>query len=285
MLLGRTILLQALFWRAVDTVGWAQAPVQAPYEPTRESLSHYQVPEWYQDAKIGFFYHWGPSSVPGDHFDQESIEFCQQHKYKQPVGLYGSDLYRTYGPNNEKGPVRVLHEKWYGPLEVFGYKDLILLLTGSEWDPGHIVELLDKAGVKYVVPMAVHCDGFAMWDSKVIDTFNAAKMGPHQNTVAQVIDEARKRGLRVGVSTHYERHAWFYAKNPAFDSGDPRYEQLYGEGLDKDGVPQPRSIQKWEDVLGELVDMFHPDYIFVDGGTADTYQPVEKASNRRKGAL
>ena len=36
------------------------------FEPTRESLSRYQVPEWYNDAKIGFFYHWGPQTALGD---------------------------------------------------------------------------------------------------------------------------------------------------------------------------------------------------------------------------
>ena len=35
-----------------------------PYEPTWESLKHYQVPEWYRDAKFGIFIHWGVYCVP-----------------------------------------------------------------------------------------------------------------------------------------------------------------------------------------------------------------------------
>jgi alpha-L-fucosidase len=239
------------------------------YQPTRESLSKYQVPEWYHDAKIGFFYHWGPSSVPGDHFDYESIELCRGHEYKTPPGQYGSHLYATRG--GEPDILRQLHTKWYGPPESFGYKELIPLLTGAKWDPVNIVELLDKAGVKYIVPMAIHHDGFAMWDSKLIDVYNAAKMGPKQNTTGQIIEEARKRGIKVGVSTHVCRHSWYFVKSPEFDSGDPRYEQLYGEGKGEDGLPKPEAIQKWENTLDELIQMFHPDYIFVDGGTADTY--------------
>ena len=34
------------------------------YEPTWESLSQYQIPEWYIDAKFGIFIHWGPYCVP-----------------------------------------------------------------------------------------------------------------------------------------------------------------------------------------------------------------------------
>jgi hypothetical protein len=53
------------------------------YEPKRESLSRYQVPEWFHDAKIGFFYHWGPHSVIGDHWNKDIMDFCrQQGKYE-----------------------------------------------------------------------------------------------------------------------------------------------------------------------------------------------------------
>src|ERR1700688_1932545 len=34
------------------------------FQPTWESLQHYQVPAWYQDAKFGIFLHWGVYSVP-----------------------------------------------------------------------------------------------------------------------------------------------------------------------------------------------------------------------------
>jgi alpha-L-fucosidase len=36
---------------------------QGPFEPTSESLMHYQVPQWYDDAKFGIYFHWAPFSV------------------------------------------------------------------------------------------------------------------------------------------------------------------------------------------------------------------------------
>ncbi len=250
------------------------------YEPTRESLSNYEVPEWYQDAKIGMFYHWGPGSVPGIHFNQDIIDFCQQNgKYKDsntarknPVGQWGSHMYPAPGkPDNEQDSTYLIHKRFFGDPAEFGYKELIPLLTGDQFDPEGMVKLMEDAGIKYIVPMAVHHDGFAMWDSQVIDLFNAMKMGPHKNTTKLVIDAARARGIKVGVSTHVARHSWYYPKTPGYDVSDPKYIQLYGEGLGKDGLPQPEAIRKWEDTMNELVEMFHPDYIFVDGGTADTY--------------
>ena len=68
---------------------------QVQYQPTRESLSQHRVPEWYQDAKIGFFYHGGPQSVAGDKFDKDALLFCRaQGKYagmhvKNPPGQWG----------------------------------------------------------------------------------------------------------------------------------------------------------------------------------------------------
>ncbi|MFP4092638.1 MAG: alpha-L-fucosidase [Cyclobacteriaceae bacterium] len=35
------------------------------YQPTNESISQHPLPEWYQDAKLGIFIHWGLYSVPG----------------------------------------------------------------------------------------------------------------------------------------------------------------------------------------------------------------------------
>jgi len=35
------------------------------YEPTLESLNQHPLPQWYADAKLGIFIHWGLYSVPG----------------------------------------------------------------------------------------------------------------------------------------------------------------------------------------------------------------------------
>ena len=35
------------------------------FEPTLESLNQHPLPQWYADAKLGIFVHWGLYSVPG----------------------------------------------------------------------------------------------------------------------------------------------------------------------------------------------------------------------------
>src|SRR2546423_216720 len=40
-------------------------PTDSPaYEPTLESLQSHPVPDWFHDAKLGIFIHWGLYSVP-----------------------------------------------------------------------------------------------------------------------------------------------------------------------------------------------------------------------------
>jgi hypothetical protein len=38
--------------------------MEGPFQPDWQSLSKYQAPEWYRDAKFGIFIHWGLYSVP-----------------------------------------------------------------------------------------------------------------------------------------------------------------------------------------------------------------------------
>ena len=35
-----------------------------PFQPTMESLTRYQCPDWFRDAKFGIWAHWGPPAVP-----------------------------------------------------------------------------------------------------------------------------------------------------------------------------------------------------------------------------
>ena len=75
---------------------------QGPFKDTWESLSAYQVPDWYQNAKFGIFIHWGVYSVPAF-----GNEWYPRHMYKQGTPEYEHHL-KTYGRHTE-----------------FGYKDFI----------------------------------------------------------------------------------------------------------------------------------------------------------------
>jgi alpha-L-fucosidase len=151
------------------------ADLQGPFRPDSESLQKYEVPEWYKDAKFGIFIHWGVYSVPAF-----GNEWYPRMMYQQ-----GSSEYKH-------------HIATYGPQDKFGYKDFIPMFKAEKFDAAAWAELFKKAGAKYVVPVAEHHDGFAMYDSGLSD-WTVAKLGPHRDTTgepAKAVRAAAAGGLR-----------------------------------------------------------------------------------------
>ena len=66
------------------------------------------------------------------------------------------------------------HIATYGTQDKFGYKDFIPMFKAEDFDAGGLGRLFKESGAKYVVPVAEHHDGFAMYDSGLSD-WTAAK--------------------------------------------------------------------------------------------------------------
>ena len=227
---------------------------EGPFRPDWESLSKYETPEWYRDAKFGIFIHWGVYSVPAF-----GSEWYPRNMYRA-----GSDEYRH-------------HIATYGPLDKFGYKGFIPMFKAEQFDPAAWAELFKKAGAKYVVPVAEHHDGFAMYDSGLSD-WTAAKMGPHRDVVGELGKAVRAEGLHFGVSSHRVEHNFFLGvgRTLASDVNDPRYAAFYGPAhawlMNPSGTPvsddftyvSPAWANDWLARSGELVDKYHPDIVYFD---------------------
>jgi len=226
---------------------------QGPFRPDWESLQKYEVPEWYKDAKFGIFIHWGAYSVPAF-----SSEWYPRNMYEP-----GFDAYKH-------------HIATYGPQDKFGYKDFIPMFKAEHFDPSAWGELFKKAGAKYVVPVAEHHDGFAMYDSGLSD-WTAAKMGPHRDVIGDLSKAVRAAGLHFGVSSHRVEHDFFLGvgrKIPS-DVNDPQYAAFYGPaqlGVINWGTPVGNDFtyvsSAWADDWlargAELVEKYHPDIVYFD---------------------
>lgn len=118
---------------------------------------HYQSPTWFRNAKFGIFIHWGVYSVPA----------------------YGNEWYprNMYDSNSD---VHRHHVETYGPVDQFGYKDFIPMFKAERFNPEQWAKLFKEAGARYVVPVAEHHDGFAMYQS-TFNHWNAAEMGPKRD--------------------------------------------------------------------------------------------------------
>ena len=119
------------------------------------------------------------------------------------------------------------HRKTWGPQSTFGYKDFIPLFKAEQWNPDAWAELFEQSGVRYVVPVAEHHDGFPMYDCSFTD-WNAVKLGPRCNIISELSTAIRKRDLKFAVSSHRAFNWSYYTFEPDFDTVDPRYSGLYG---------------------------------------------------------
>ena len=100
--------------------------VDLPYEPTWESLAkHEAAPEWFADAKLGIYFHWGVYSVPA--FGNE---------------WYPYFMYRSDGNNVAKH-----HKEKYGDPSEFNYHDFVPMFTGEHFDAEDWAQLFKDAGV------------------------------------------------------------------------------------------------------------------------------------------
>jgi len=61
------------------------------YQATWESLQHYRVPQWYQDAKFGIFIHWGVYSVPafGNEWYPRQMYLQGTEEFQHHVATFG----------------------------------------------------------------------------------------------------------------------------------------------------------------------------------------------------
>jgi alpha-L-fucosidase len=227
---------------------------EGPYRGDWESLKTYEAPEWYKDAKFGIFIHWGAYSVPA--FGSEW--------YPRMMYVEGSPEYRH-------------HIETYGRPDKFGYKDLIPMFKAEHFDPAAWAELFKKAGAKYVVPVAEHHDGFAMYESGLSD-WTVAKMGPHRDTTGELAKAVRAAGLHFGVSSHRVEHNFFLGPGRAIpsDVNDPQYAMLYGPAhnwlMNPWGTPLNSDFtyvssawaNDWLARSAELVQKYHPDIVYFD---------------------
>lgn len=226
-----------------------------PYRADWPSLRRHQTPVWFNDAKFGIFLHWGVFSVPA--FGNE---------------WYSRNMYQPGSPEFKH------QQATFGPQSRFGYKDFIPKFTMQQFDPQDWADLFVLSGAKYVVPVAEHHDGFALYATS-LTRWNAVGMGPHRDILADLGTAVRHKGLKFGVSYHRAEHDWFFDGGREFDSdvNDPAFADFYGpaehhdlETKDDPGFHRDYTFvseafrRDWQARVVELEQHIHPDLVYFD---------------------
>ena len=220
---------------------------------TWESLNARTYPQWFSDAKLGIFVHWGLYSVPAYAGKEGYAEWFYR-------GLMRGDPDRR----------RIMSLYADTTLPVFEqYKELTKYWRAELWNPAEWARMFKEAGAKYVVLVTKHHDGYCLWDSPQQPEWNSVVSGPKRNIVSELTEAVRNEGLRMGF--YYSLPEWtnqrcIWMQEP--EIGFRNYEKRFRDYVDNYMVPQ----------FKELVTRYKPELLFADGdwnNTSEEWRSVE----------
>ena len=244
------------------------------YEPEWKSLArHKQAPEWFRDAKFGIYFHWGPYAVPAfgnEHYPRTMYGHVSGKPPKPKKVATKGIGFQTYREHE-------FHIRTYGQPKDFEYHNLFPLFTAQSFNAEEWADLFFLAGAKFAGPVAMHHDGFAMWDSAVTP-WNSMVIGPRRDIVGEMARAIRKRQMKFITTFHHakvgraaegdpDKHRWHYLGREKYlereapekiGSDDESLQKLYGT------MPWPKFLQLWQALLAEVIDNYEPDLIWFD---------------------
>ena len=198
-------------------------------EPNWESINSREYPQWFSDAKLGIFIHWGLTSVPA---------YSGKEQYSEWF-LRGLQLNDTLRVNFQK--------KVFG--ENFTYRDYAPLFKAELFNPDEWATIFKNSGAKYVLFVSKHHDGYCLWPSKYAPNWNSVDVGPKRDIVGELTNSVRQSGLKMGL--YYSLTEWNNKLHRWYT--DP-HDNIH-KYVDQHMIPQ----------FKELVTAYKPVMIFSDG--------------------
>ncbi len=178
------------------------------YKPDWDSIKkHYEIfnkefrPAWFHDVKLGVIIHWGLYSVPGWAPPLGELSYIPE--------VYGLEFWFRYNPYAEwyfntlrvaGSASSIFHELTYGKNFQYEMFAKIFEEESNKWRASEWVRLFVKSGIKYVVFVTKHHDGYLLWPS---DVKNPRKPNwfSTRDFVGELERECRSSGVRF--ATYY----------------------------------------------------------------------------------
>lgn len=124
--------------------------------------------KWWREARFGMFVHWSASTQTGG-------------KWKGK--LLGDPIFNMMA----------------GKISIKDYKAFTADFNPTRFDANSLVSMANETGMKYIVLISKHHDGFAMWGSKASD-FNIVDHTPYKrDVVAEVATACKKQNMKFGI--------------------------------------------------------------------------------------
>ncbi|MDP4292368.1 MAG: alpha-L-fucosidase [Bacteroidota bacterium] len=195
--------------------------------------SHTQHPDaqWYPEAGLGLFLHWGISSVRAMNISWPMIPGRALAKKRIDDPAERERIIRESDYNlNGKKPEITPNEYWTMA------KDF----NPQNYDPDKWIKAAKEAGFKYVVLTTRHHEGFALWPSAYGD-FSTKNFMNGRDLLKDYVAACRKYGMKIGF--YYSPPNWYFDRDyMSFLYGGAK--KLNPEFPSLDADLKPRTTQK-----------------------------------------
>jgi len=183
--------LMTLLYLVIAFQGFSQGKDEMIKEWEKMSESKINLYKDYNDLKFGMFIHWGAYSTLGGIW-----------KGKQIPGLGEWIMYHAQIPREE-------------------YKEICKRFNPTGFNADEWVKLAKEAGMKYIVAMTKHHEGFSMYHSKVTG-FNIYDYTPFKrDPIEEIYQACQKYGIRLGL---YYSHSIDWMDGG--DAGQAQYRKI-----------------------------------------------------------
>lgn len=197
---------------------------------TAKDITNPEKMDWFKEAKLGIFIHWGIYAVNGT---SESWAF------------FNKDV--TYDE----------------------YMSQAAGFTASKYDPAAWAKLFKESGARYSVLTSKHHDGVALWDTKLSDLSIPKATPAAKDVLTPYVEALRAADLKVGLYfSHLDwSHPDYASIVPVGQEGDgwERNPFAYPPAGEEDPEAWERFLKFHRAQLDEIMDQFYPDLYWFDG--------------------
>lgn len=150
----------------------------------QKSVPNHEKMEWFDDAKLGIFIHWGVYAVNGL---SESWSFFNNYTSQD------------------------------------NYLKQLAGFTGKNYNPQEWVNLIEESGAKYTVITSKHHDGIALWDTKAQQGLSIPKDAvAKKDVLTPFIQAVKKSSLKTGL--YFSLPDWSHPYYDIRTRSQKRYE-------------------------------------------------------------
>jgi alpha-L-fucosidase len=181
-------------------------------EENPDLLTNKESLEKWKSLRFGLFVHWGPVSLKG-------TEIGWSRGNPVPFEEY-DNLYKQFNP---------------------------VKFNAAEW-----VGLMKEAGMKYLIFVSKHHDGFVMWDTETTD-YNIMSTPYGKDVLMALSEECEKQGILFG--TYYSICDWRHPDYPVEHNNPERRKEANMENY----------INYMKAQIRELVEKYHTKILWFDG--------------------